>query len=798
MKKIYILLLLFLSAATVSAQTGRVTGQILSSDGQPAEQVSVGIKGSSKGDVTNAQGKFTIDRLKPGAHILLISFVGAETQEKPVDIIAGETAEVTVTLSENANQLQEVIVKGGNEYKSDALSSSLKLMTPILETPQNVQVVTSKVLTDQQVISMSDGLVRNVSGATRIEHWGDMYANISMRGSQIQAFRNGFNIVNSYWGPLTEDMSFVDHIEFVKGPAGFMLANGDPSGLYNVVTKKPTGETKGEASFTMGSFDMYRTTLDLDGKLSKDGKFLYRLNLAGQNKGSFRPNEFNNRYSVAPVITYQIDEKTKLTAEYTLQYAKMSDVGSFYIFSPEGYATLPRELTLMPPGLPATKIKDNSLFLNLQHQLNSDWKLTAQLAYLNYKMAGSSMWPSIINADGTMQRGVGIWDAKSEMTLGQVFVNGKVTTGGVVHRLLGGIDVGSKEYFADFAQSRSLDTLGGLFNPKSPVYGAPNNGYPIFDRSLDLEARAVSTGGLMDQKYTGLYVQDELGFLDNKIRLTIAGRFTHLSQAQWGAAPDKADHFTPRLGLSVSIDKNTSVYALYDQAFLPQSGRLTSGNKVQPITGNNTEFGLKRDWAEGRWNTTVAFYRILKNNELTGDPSRPNSGFSVELGQKRAQGVEFDVRGTILPGLNLTANYAYTNSEVTKVTQGVEVAKAGDPVPGFAKHTANGWLSYKVQNGALKGAGISGGFTYLGDRATSTWSNSDTRYNLPNYFKLDGGVFWEKDKIRLTLNVFNILDKYLYSGGTYDFQTAKGEPITSYYWQAEAPRNYRLSIAYKF
>ena len=39
-------------------------------------------------------------------------------------------------------------------------------------------------------------------------------------------------------------MSFVDHIEFVKGPAGFMLANGDPSGLYNLVTKKPTGQTK--------------------------------------------------------------------------------------------------------------------------------------------------------------------------------------------------------------------------------------------------------------------------------------------------------------------------------------------------------------------------------------------------------------------------------------------------------------------------------------------------------------------------------------------------------------------------
>jgi iron complex outermembrane receptor protein len=792
MKKLYIFILFLLSATGAYAQTGRITGQILSSDGQPAEQVSVGLKGSSKGAISDAQGKFTLDKVKTGTHSLLISYVGLATQEKQVEVVAGETVNVAFTLTESANQLEEVIVKGGNLYKSDQLSSSLKLMTPILETPQNIQVVTSQILADQQVISMSDGLIRNVSGATRLEHWGDMYANISMRGSQIQAFRNGFNVVSSYWGPLTEDMSFVDHIEFVKGPAGFMLANGDPSGLYNVVTKKPTGQTKGEASLTTGSFGLYRAALDLDGKLNKTGKLLYRLNLAGQNKGSFRPFEYNNRYSIAPVVSYQLDDKTKLTAEYTMQYAKMSDVGSYYVFSPEGYASLPRDFTTLSPGLSPTKMKDQSIYLNLQHQLNEDWKLTAQVAYFNYQQKGSSMWPNTVNPDGTLIRAVGIWDAKSEMTLAQAFINGKVTTGGVTHKILGGIDVGTKEYFADWSQSHNLDTLGHEFDPKNPYYSTPVNGYPVFDRTLNLEARAVNGGGTIDQKYTGLYAQDEIGFLDNKIRLTLAGRYTHVSQSAYGGEAQKANHFTPRVALSVSVDKNTSVYALYDQAFLPQSGRLAGGASVKPITGNNTELGIKRDWADGRWNTTVSIYRILKENELTSDPnSPPNAGLSIVLGQKRAQGVEFDLRGTIFNGLNLTANYAYTNSEVTKVTEGVTDVKVGDVIPGYAKHTVNAWLSYKIQNGVLKGTGISGGATYLGDRATSNWSNSNSSLNLPNSFKLDGGLFWEKDKIKLTLNVFNILDKYIYSGGYYEW-------LNAYYWQADPPRNYRLSLAYKF
>jgi iron complex outermembrane receptor protein len=792
-KSIFTLTLCLISIA-VFAQTGKISGQILTSDGKPAEYVSIGLKGFKNGTVSDDKGNFTINKVKPGPYTILASFVGVTTQEKEIQVLEDQVAQVNFKLAESSNQLEEVTILDQNQYKNNEVSSSLRLLTPILETPQNIQVVTSKVLADQQVISMSDGLIRNVSGATRVEHWGDMYTNITMRGSQIQAFRNGFNVVSSFWGPLTEDMSFVDHIEFVKGPAGFMLANGDPSGLYNVVTKKPTGQTKGEASITVGNYGLYRTALDLDGKLSTDGKLLYRLNLAGQNKKSFRANEFNNRYSVAPVVSYQIDDKTKITAEYTLQYAKMSDVGSFYIFSPDGYASLPRDFTTMPAGLEPTKIKDHSLFLNLEHQFNTDWKLTAQASYFNYQQKGTSLWPAEVMPNGKMIRSVGVWDAQSEMTLAQVFVNGNVTTGAVNHRILGGVDVGSKDYMADWNQSHALDTLkGGEFDIHAPYFGAPKNGYPVWDRTLNLEARAVNGGGLMDQKYTGIYVQDELGFLDNRVRLTLAGRYTYVSQSSWGGPAVSDKHFTPRVGLSVSANKQTSFYVLYDQAFIPQSGRLASAESIKPITGNNKEFGIKRDWAGGKWNSTVSVYSITKRNELTADPnSPPNSGLSIVLGEKRAQGVEFDVRGSIISGLNLVANYAYTHSKVTKVAAGVTDIKVDDVLPGFAKHTVNTWLSYKLHKGALKGTGISAGFTYLADRATGSWSASNAKENLPNYFKLDGGLFWEQDKIKITFNVFNVLDKYLYSGSFYGYMG------NVYSWQAEAPRNSRLSINYKF
>ncbi len=772
---------------------GTITGRIITSDGIAAPYVTVSLKGTKLSVITDENGYFTMRHVPAGEHTLEVSLVGYETSTHSVIVNENKNAIVSITLNVNDKQLEEVTVRARKTgYVSKVPSASLRLNEPLLQVPQNIQIVTSATLADQQVISMSDNLIRNVSGAARLEHWGDLYTNITMRGSQIQAFRNGFNVVSSYWGPLTEDMSFVDHIEFVKGPAGFMLGNGDPSGLYNVVTKKPTGQTKGEASLTVGSFSLYRTTLDMDGKLSKDGMLLYRLNLAGQNKGSFRANEFNDRYSFAPVISYQIDDKNRITAEYVLQHARMSDVGSFYVFSPDGYATLPRDFTTMPAGIAPTKINDNSVTVNFQHEFNSKWKLTAQAAYYNYKQQGSSMWPSTVNPDGTMVRGVGIWDARSTMNLGQVFINGSATTGNINHRILAGIDMGDKDYQADWAQSHNLDLDDAPFDPHNPTYGTPGNGYPAFDGTLNLEARAVIAGGLIGQQYTGIYIQDELGFFNNAVRLTLAARHTNVSMVDFGGPAITANHITPRVGLSWSIDKNTSVYGLYDQAFIPQSGRMTSGKHVQPLTGNNVEFGIKRDWANGRWNTTVSVYRILKNNELAADPnSAPNSGLSVELGQKRAQGIEFDLRGTLAEGLSLIANYAYTNAEVTKVTEGVQGYAVGDVVPGFCKHTVNTWLSYKAQRGALAGFGASAGFSWQIDRAMTNFSKTNTALNLPDYFRLDGGVFWENQQVRLTLNAFNVLDKYLYSGGYYDY-------LSAYYWQAEPPRNFRFSVAVKF
>ncbi len=782
-----VLFLLFSITINTNAKQGTIKGLIKNTKDKLISNANIVVEGTSLKVISNNSGEFILENIPSGDQTLIVSLVGYVSQRKQIEIKVGNVTKCDFVLAEDTYQLNEIVVTSSKGvYNPKDLSSSLRLGVPILNVPQNVQVIDQSLLADQQIYSMLEGVSRNVSGVTKLEHW-DTYARLNMRGSQVAAFRNGMN-VQMPWGPLAEDMSMVERIEFVKGPAGFMLANGEPSGFYNIVTKKPTGRSAGSVSTTLGSNDFYRAALDLDGTLTKDKKLLFRLNLMTQSAGSHRPYEWSKKYIIAPVLRYQFNDKTSLTAEYTYQHQQMSVVGSNYAFGMKGYGELPYDFTTAEPNLDPTNISDHSFFLTLNHQFNKDWKFTGQLAYFNFNQEGSSMFPSSLDEDGTLHRRVSIWDAFNESKLGQFFVNGKLETAGVNHRILAGLDMGNKNYIADWGQG--FDLVGSEpFNIYAPVYGTvPQSALPVFDRSLSLRTRAGTN--IISENYTALYVQDELGFFNDVLRLTLAGRVTSSKTSSYGSNTDDTK-FTPRVGLSASIDKETSVYGLYDQAFIPQTGLSYNKKAFKPITGNNLEFGIKRDWLGGNWNSTLSVYRILKNNALTADLENsvegdPNHQYSTQLGQTRTQGVEFDLKGKLFKGMNVLFNYAYTDSKITKDAYAANVGKA---MTGATKHITNGWLNYTIQEGTLANLGFSLGYQWQIDRSSWYLFNGEDPYSLPDYFRMDGAVSWKKDHFSVALNVNNLLNEYLYSGSPYN---------GFYYWQTEPRRNFRLNVTYSF
>lgn len=777
------LLVLFITFTSAVAQqnNGTVKGKITTADNKPAEFVNVIIKGTNKAAITDKDGNYTIANIKTGVHNVEATITGLKPQSKKIEIKSSETVSIDFVLEENVNELQAVLVNSNpSKYVTDYPSISLRLKTPLIEVPQNIQVITKQTLQDQQIFNMQEGVIRNVSGATRSEHW-ETYSRIVMRGSRIAAFRNGMNVQET-WGPLNEDMSMVERIEFVKGPAGFMLASGEPSGFYNVVTKKPTGITKSEVGMTIGSYGTYRSTLDFDGLLTKDGKIQYRLNLMGQLKGTQRNFEFNNRTAIAPVIKFQINPRTSLTLEYTYQTVSMSPIGSNYIYSPNKLGDLPVTFTTLEANMAPTKISDQTFFATLSHSINNNWKFTGQLAYMHFNQVGFSLWPSGFNGD-TLQRAMSNWDILGQTRVGQFFVNGDVKTGNIKHRILAGVDMGDKDFYHDWSQWGAINGSEG-FNVYNPVYGKVTaNSYPVFNRSLSVKERGVHYNNL----YTATYVQDEIRLLNDKLRLTLAGRYTTTGDEDPYAGKIDADKITPRVGLSYSVNPSVSVYAVFDESFIPQAGSTFTGVKFKPITGNNKEIGIKKEWLNGLWTASVAAYQITKNNVLSPDPV--NQYFSVQLGQTKTQGVELDIRGQLFPGFDVTMNYAYTDAKVTKDTEGKQINKQ---LAGTDKSIANAWLNYRFQAGAVKGFGLSFGVSHASGR--KAWYGEYDRTldpTMPDYTRFDAAASYQFGKFGVALNVNNLFNANIISGAYYSWSNF-------YYWQAEAYRNSRLSITYKF
>lgn len=150
---------------------------------------------------------------------------------------------------------------------------------------------------------------------------------------------------------------------------------------------------------------------------------------------------------------------------------------------------------------------------------------------------------------------------------------------------MGGFDYSDKRYWADWNALSIVDTTVP-FNVFNPVYtDSPDTN---FDRSVPVQERNGGNPPYGSSILRSYYAQDELGFLDQKIRLTLAGRYSNL----YSLGQTETDNVvTPRVGLSADIIPNLTVFALYDESFLPQSGFSSDGEVLNdpPVNGKDVE-----------------------------------------------------------------------------------------------------------------------------------------------------------------------------------------------------------------
>jgi iron complex outermembrane receptor protein len=182
------------------------------------------------------------------------------------------------------------------------------------------------------------------------------------------------------------------------------------------------------------------------------------------------------------------------------------------------------------------------------------------------------------------------------------------------------------------------------------------------------------------------------------------------------------------------------------------------GSAFEPEEGVQYEGGVKLELLGGRLTSTVAIYQLTRENILTPDPDHP--GFSVQIGEQRSRGVEVDVAGEILPGLQLIGAYAYTNAEITKSNSGT----AGNRPANVPEHTGSLWGVYEFREGPLRGLGFGVGVVAVGRRP----ADNDNTVFLPSYVRTDAAVYFRRWKhVDLALNFRNVFDTDYYETSTF-------------------------------
>lgn len=678
--------------------------------------------------------------------------------------------------------LSEVIIESNTKYKTNKLSSSIRIQQQLLETPQNIQLISASALKDQFSLNINESITRNISGAFREELHNGISADIYMRGGYISAQRNGVDLRPLLKGPIGDDIAIIESIEFIKGPSGFMNSLGDPAGSYNIITKKPNGIEKKTFSIIQGSFGLIRGEADLGGKIDDKGKLLYRFNIMGMNKKGFIRFDSNERILLAPSLKYKIDEKTELTIEYIYQRLNYMLLSEAQI-SPNGFGSLPRDFSISDPNSRPYRANDHNIFVNFQREFNKNWSFTTQISEINSKSTGCIFWVYGKNeATPNILERYYVYDAmKYNILSTQAFLQGKFLTGNIKHHLLTGIDF-------NYKHNETLDTWNTAttiypLDITNPVYANVINNNGI-GGNFDSENEINSIDNMTNSRlyYTSVHVMDEIAFLDNKLKISAGLRLTLFDADfnQYGEKTDASDWvLTPRLGANYLITNSFSIYGLYDNTFIPQAGIDYQKNPLKPIRGRSFEAGLKKDWNNNTFNTTLSVYHINRSQNIVKDPVNNDI---YQSGENESKGIELDIRGQITKGLSVIINYAYTDSKITKDDK--NPALVGMATPNRISHIQNTWLDYVLPFKNLKGFSLSLGYQYMAGRA-ERFTSIDPQ-ELKDFFRLDGGISFTKKKFSINLIVNNILDSRQYSTAW-----KKNE---LYYWVQLPPANYRCSF----
>lgn len=542
------------------------------------------------------------------------------------------------SITDSIFQLEQANVKETIKKKVNLLNMDV----PLKILPMTVTTLSSEVLERKNILNLEDA-VKFLPGVTVSDQLGAFYR-FSVRGSSeaviaIDGFRDERSLQNTM--PFG-DISAVESIEVLKGPAAVLSGYSVMGGVINIVRKKATPDFSANARLSYGSWDMKSATLGFGGKLA--GPLTYRANvhystgdgyrhvnsdrfsgigvLAADlgNIGrfdvtvGFKDDKYDTEIGAAPTMPGDIFE-TAATSENT-PFLKSGERNPFADYHKVYGDFANNDMTSKAWDISAQYVKKLTSFMDLRERftynhINTDYSCVEKMAYrvsndpiydfYYYNRKGSKVY---VDLTDSLQSGEPLcFNPDSRGLTNTLELTGKLETGSVKHNYT----FGYYYSFFNYTQYNGYNK-GDLWGPG--LYQLVSLSDPHTVR--DWWDSKVSAANIQERRTSAVYLHDVLD-ISTKWKAMLSGRMDFYKYRSATATIDdgrqdydkanrtdwkevKTTAFTYRAGLVYVPVQPLSVYASFASHFKPITTMYDS--KTIYLDRNGKEFNPHKDGGE--------------------------------------------------------------------------------------------------------------------------------------------------------------------------------------------------------
>lgn len=620
----------------------------------------------------------------------------------------------------------------------------------VMDTPFSVTSYTAKTLADLQTVTVADALERDPS-VRSTGQTGGIVDSFFVRGFAIGEGNLGELAYDGVYGVAPNYRAFTEYaerVEVLKGPGALMYGispNSGVGGVINIVPKRPLDQDLTRFTGSYASDTQVGGHLDISRRFGEENQFGVRFNGSLQG-GDTAVDDQHRDVGVGAIALDYRGERLRLNLDYISQKESFEGASRPFTIAPNVQVpSAPNGRTSLPQKWGWSDTKEQSALLGGEYDLSDSLTVFAHAGGGRSDVKRlSDQVPRILNDAGDTSNIPGYYKFNVDRSTADVGLRAQFATGPVTHT-------------TTLMATRYQDELSRGINNGTEIRS--NIYHPVDTPKQNLRAPKVLR--ISESELSGVALTDTLGFLDERIQLTLGVRRQDIESRNYSAAGVVSSRYkdaatTPLVGVVVKPWDDVSLYYNYVEGLskgdIAPGTASNAGETFAPYESKQHELGVK--YEHGTFMTTLALFQIEKPSGELG----ANGVYSVQA-EQRNRGVELSVYGEVAPGTRLMGGVTFLDGELT---QSATAANRGNKPVGVPDIQANLWAEYDTP--WLEGFTLTGGAIYT----DSQYVNQANTQELDAWTRIDAGVRYatkiEGRPTTLRATVQNVFDREYWSG----------------------------------